>query len=51
MNYIIIFFFHFCFVQGKVKEEEVDSFNLPVYNMSPEKLEVTMDGNGCFSIE
>jgi len=38
-------------VQGKIKEEEVDSFNLPAYYMSPEELEATVDGNGCFSIE
>jgi hypothetical protein len=29
----------------------VDSFNLPLYNMSPEELEAAVDGNGCFSIE
>jgi hypothetical protein len=29
----------------------VDSFNLPVYDMSPEELEAAVDGNGCFSIE
>ncbi|XP_062159804.1 loganic acid O-methyltransferase-like [Alnus glutinosa] len=36
---------------GKVGEEEADSFNMPVYHMSPEEVEAAVDGNGCFSIE
>ena len=38
-------------MQGVVLEEKVDSFNIPVYYMSPQELEAAVEGNGCFNIE
>lgn len=38
-------------MQGIVSEEKVDMFNLPVYHMSPKELEMSVERNGCFSIE
>ncbi|KAK9922111.1 hypothetical protein M0R45_030591 [Rubus argutus] len=37
--------------KGVVKEEKVDSFNLPVYTMSPQELAAVVEQNGCFSME
>ncbi|XP_048328858.2 loganic acid O-methyltransferase-like isoform X2 [Ziziphus jujuba] len=37
--------------EGKVDEEKVDSFNVPMYFMSPKELEAAVERNGCFSIE
>ncbi|KAJ7975189.1 SAM dependent carboxyl methyltransferase [Quillaja saponaria] len=37
--------------KGVVDEEKMDSFNIPVYNMSSEELAEAIDRNGCFSIE
>ncbi|XP_050258062.1 loganic acid O-methyltransferase-like [Quercus robur] len=37
--------------KGIISEEKVDSFNLPVYLMSPQELEAAVDRNGYFSIE
>ncbi|XP_015882839.3 loganic acid O-methyltransferase-like [Ziziphus jujuba] len=37
--------------KGMVSEEKVDSFNLPIYNMSPQELEAAVERNGCFSVE
>ncbi|GMY23892.1 loganic acid O-methyltransferase-like [Fagus crenata] len=36
---------------GIIGEEKVDSFNLPMYFMSPKELETAVDRNGYFSIE
>ncbi|XP_040996194.1 loganic acid O-methyltransferase-like [Juglans microcarpa x Juglans regia] len=37
--------------KGKVSEEKVDSFNIPMYLMSPQELEAAVDRNGYFGIE
>lgn len=37
--------------KGIVSEEKVDSFNVPLYYMSPQQLEAAVDRNGYFSIE
>ncbi|KAL3825446.1 hypothetical protein ACJIZ3_021475 [Penstemon smallii] len=37
--------------KGMIDEEKVDTFNLPIYNKSPQELEATMKYNGCFRIE
>lgn len=37
--------------KGVVSEEKVDSFNIPIYHMSPQELEAAVEHNGCFSIE
>ena len=42
---------YFCIFQGIVSEEKVDSFNIPLYYMSPQELEAVVDWNGYFSIE
>ncbi|CAL9031665.1 unnamed protein product [Prunus brigantina] len=34
-----------------ISEEKVDSFNVPIYHMSPQELEAAVERNGCFSIE
>ena len=39
------------FMQGTVSEEKVDSFNVPMYCMSPQEVEAAVERNGCFSIE
>ncbi|KAF3450092.1 hypothetical protein FNV43_RR06172 [Rhamnella rubrinervis] len=36
--------------KGVVSEEKVDSFNLPLYFMSPQEIEAAVERNGCFSI-
>ncbi|KAH0976001.1 hypothetical protein GBA52_017900 [Prunus armeniaca] len=36
---------------GVLLEEKVDSFNLPMYYMSPQELEAAVEQNGFFSIE
>ena len=38
-------------MQGLVSEEKVDSFNIPIYYMSPKELEAAVERNGCFSVE
>ncbi|KAK9925790.1 hypothetical protein M0R45_023055 [Rubus argutus] len=35
--------------KGVVSEEKVDSFNVPMYSMSPQELEAAVKRNGCFS--
>ncbi|XP_050379111.1 loganic acid O-methyltransferase-like [Argentina anserina] len=37
--------------KGDVSEEKVDSFNIPMYTMSPQELKAAVERNGCFSIE
>ncbi|KAL6181468.1 hypothetical protein ACLB2K_048123 [Fragaria x ananassa] len=38
-------------MQGVVREEKVNLFNIPVYSMSPKELSDVVERNGCFSIE
>ncbi|KAM6568172.1 hypothetical protein CsatB_016157 [Cannabis sativa] len=37
--------------KGIVSEEKVDSFNIPIYLMSPQEFEKSVNENGSFSIE
>ncbi|GMI87498.1 hypothetical protein like AT1G68040 [Hibiscus trionum] len=37
--------------EGLISEDEVDSFNLPIYTPSPEDMEAAVEKNGQFSIE
>ncbi|KAF3948629.1 hypothetical protein CMV_025399 [Castanea mollissima] len=37
--------------KGIVSEEKVDSFNIPLYYMSPQELAAAVDRNGYFSVE
>ncbi|XP_062023048.1 loganic acid O-methyltransferase-like [Rosa rugosa] len=37
--------------KGVVSEDKADSFNIPIYHMSPQELEAVVEKNGCFSIE
>ncbi|KAF3437767.1 hypothetical protein FNV43_RR20523 [Rhamnella rubrinervis] len=37
--------------KGRISEEKVDSFNLPMYFMTPQEMEAAVERNGCFSIE
>ncbi|KAK9922665.1 hypothetical protein M0R45_031120 [Rubus argutus] len=37
--------------KGVVTEEKVESFNIPIYYMSPTELEAAVERNGCFSVE
>ncbi|KAH0976003.1 hypothetical protein GBA52_017902 [Prunus armeniaca] len=37
--------------QGVVREEKVDSFNIPIYTTSPQELQAAVEKNGCFSAE
>ncbi|KAK9901866.1 hypothetical protein M0R45_001890 [Rubus argutus] len=37
--------------KGIVSAEKVDSFNLPLYSMSPQELEAVVEQNGCFRME
>ncbi|KAF3437766.1 hypothetical protein FNV43_RR20522 [Rhamnella rubrinervis] len=37
--------------KGRISEEKVDSFNLPIYLMTPQEMEAAVERNGCFSIE
>ncbi|PON86878.1 SAM dependent carboxyl methyltransferase [Trema orientale] len=37
--------------EGWISEAQVDSFNLPVYVVSPKEMRELVDGNGCFSIQ
>ncbi|KAK9925787.1 hypothetical protein M0R45_023052 [Rubus argutus] len=37
--------------KGVVSEDKVDSFNIPMYTMSPQELKAAIERNGCFSIE
>lgn len=39
------------YVQGIVSEEKVDSFNIPIYHMTPQEVEAAVERNGCFSVE
>lgn len=42
----------FCtYLQGIVREEKVDAFNIPMYYLSPQELEAAGERNGNFSIE
>ncbi|XP_028098560.1 probable S-adenosylmethionine-dependent methyltransferase At5g38780 [Camellia sinensis] len=36
---------------GMINEDEVDSFNLPLYATSPKEMTKLVERNGCFSIE
>ncbi|KAF3654439.1 hypothetical protein FXO38_10196 [Capsicum annuum] len=38
-------------LQGMLDESLVDSFNLPMYFLSPEDMTKVVEKNGCFSIE
>ncbi|KAM0980153.1 hypothetical protein FF1_015911 [Malus domestica] len=38
-------------MKGVVQEEKVDSFNIPLYYMSPQELEAAVEKNGCFSTQ
>ncbi|KAF2607325.1 hypothetical protein F2Q68_00046068, partial [Brassica cretica] len=37
--------------QGLISEEQVDTFNVPIYSASPEEVTVLVEKNGCFTIE
>ncbi|CAN6851683.1 unnamed protein product [Brassica oleracea] len=37
--------------QGLISEEQVDTFNVPIYSASPEEAAVLVEKNGCFTIE
>ncbi|XVF85591.1 hypothetical protein PTKIN_Ptkin17bG0129400 [Pterospermum kingtungense] len=37
--------------EGLVSEDQVDSFNIPIYAPSPKEITELVEGNGCFSIE
>ncbi|KAL1223652.1 Loganic acid O-methyltransferase [Cardamine amara subsp. amara] len=37
--------------QGLISEEQVDTFNIPIYSASPEEVTVLVEKNGCFSVE
>ncbi|KAL6281654.1 hypothetical protein ACE6H2_018535 [Prunus campanulata] len=37
--------------KGVVRDEKVDSFNIPIYNTSPRELQAAVEKNGCFSTE
>ena len=37
--------------QGIIREEKVDSFNIPIYLPSPKEVKSAAQRNGCFSIE
>ncbi|CAN7053500.1 hypothetical protein IGI04_028401 [Brassica rapa subsp. trilocularis] len=37
--------------QGLISEEQVDSFNIPIYSASPEEVAALVEKNGCFSVE
>lgn len=39
------------FMQGVVREEKLDSFNIPIYTTSPQELQAAVEKNGCFSTE
>ena len=41
----------FDILQGIVRKEKVDTFNLPLYYISSQELEAAIERNGCFSIE
>ncbi|CAL5339016.1 unnamed protein product [Camellia sinensis] len=36
---------------GSISEDELDSFNLPLYSPSPDEMNQLVEKNGCFSIE
>ncbi|OMO72393.1 SAM dependent carboxyl methyltransferase [Corchorus olitorius] len=38
-------------IQGLVSEDQVDSFNLPVYAPTPMEITELVERNGCFTIE
>lgn len=38
-------------MQGLINEAQVDSFNLPLYVVSPKEMIEIVEGNGCFSVE
>ncbi|XP_062109828.1 loganic acid O-methyltransferase-like [Humulus lupulus] len=37
--------------EGLISEDQVDSFNIPVYAVSPNEMTELIEGNECFSIE
>ncbi|XP_048330220.1 loganic acid O-methyltransferase-like [Ziziphus jujuba] len=37
--------------KGIVSEDKVDSFNIPIYLMTPQEVEAAVERNGCFSVE
>ena len=34
-----------------ISEEQVDTFNIPIYSASPEEVTVLVEKNGCFTVE
>lgn len=34
-----------------ISEEQVDTFNIPIYSASPEEVRVLVKKNGCFTVE
>ena len=38
-------------LQGLLSEDQVDSFNIPIYAPSPMEITELVERNGCFSIE
>lgn len=34
-----------------ITEEQVDTFNIPIYSASPEEVTVLVEKNGCFTVE
>lgn len=44
-------FFFFPFFQGIIAEDEVDSFNIPMYCPCPNEMEEVIEKNGNFKIE
>ena len=48
---VVAFFFFVTASQGLIREDTVDSFNLPVYCGSPEEIVGLVEKNGSFSIE
>ncbi|XP_019101053.1 PREDICTED: probable S-adenosylmethionine-dependent methyltransferase At5g37990 [Camelina sativa] len=37
--------------QGLITEEQVDTFNIPIYSASPEEVTFLVEKNGCFIVE
>lgn len=39
------------FLQGIIRESDVDSFNIPIYEPTPKEMKELISANGCFEIE
>ncbi|CAA7058241.1 unnamed protein product [Microthlaspi erraticum] len=37
--------------EGLISEEQVETFNIPIYSASPEEVTVLVEKNGCFTVE